>query len=426
MTSAEFARKYNLLKCVSEHGARTYLAEQKGLARGRIVMVHYLDVGSSSETKQLVERLGTITTDAMDKVVEATDVDGVPVVVTFFISDFQSLPAWLDQHTDRSPSRQAGNFTSIFGAPSAPAPAQPAAPVQLPKKEAGDFTRIFGSPSKPSTPDDAAATLIMPAMSPPPPPPQKAPSDFTSIFGSAGATAGVPIPPPSPVPQPRPQPTRPRASEFTSIFGKVADERPLGVPQPNLDAVAPLAPLPPEPAPPTPEPRGEGFTQLFQRLATPGAGSPTQSSGMPVASGPASAGGAMPPFPSAPPSPPPPPSAASGGSEFTRMLGRVTPDDAHSARMAGGGAVVPPSSRGISEVMPRVAPPVAPGLSAPPPPPMPQWQAPAAPQPPKVERPPAEPSAVTTAASKNKLILVIGINVALLLVLGIVLYFVLN
>src|SRR5574338_863200 len=109
MTSAEFARKYNLLKCVSEHGARTYLAEQRGLARGRIVMVHYLDVGSAADARALLDRIGTLTTEAMDKVVETTEVDGVPVAVTLFLPQFESLPAWLGANAQsRSEERRVG------------------------------------------------------------------------------------------------------------------------------------------------------------------------------------------------------------------------------------------------------------------------------------------------------------------------------
>src|SRR5262245_58002575 len=128
MTSAEFSRKYNLLKCVSEHGARTYLAEQKGLTRGRIVMVHYLDVGSRDDTQHLLERVGVRSTAAMDKVVETTEVDAVPVVVTLFIQPFESLPAWLDQHaTGTAAAKKIGDFTRMF---EQPAPAPP--PVQRP------------------------------------------------------------------------------------------------------------------------------------------------------------------------------------------------------------------------------------------------------------------------------------------------------
>jgi len=129
MTSAEFSRKYNLLKCVSEHGARTYLAEQKGLTRGRIVMVHYLDVGSRDDTLHLLERVGALSTSAMDKVVETTEVDAVPVVVTLFIQPFESLPAWLDQHaTGTAAAKKIGDFTRMFEQP-APAPAQRAPPL---------------------------------------------------------------------------------------------------------------------------------------------------------------------------------------------------------------------------------------------------------------------------------------------------------
>jgi hypothetical protein len=345
MTSAEFSRKYNLLKCVSEQGARTYLAEQKGLTRGRIVMVHYLDVGSRDDTQHLLERVGALSTAAMDKVVETTEVDAVPVVVTLFIQPFESLPAWLDQHaTGTAAAKKIGDFTRMFEQPAAP-PAPRAQPGAAPPPPA---------PKQQTPPPIAHAAPSAPPPKPPPPTPAHAPppgpGDFTRAFGgvqlppsppaSAHATPMPSAPAPQPVQMPprmppsAPPPTPPARAggpgEFTRIFGKVDEPHRLEVPpEPMLAPVVPLAPVDEPLAPPAPAPKsgGEGFTQLFERLSstpTPPPIAPAKAVGTsaPNVTQPSARPGLAPSMPAgnAPSAPPP-----RSGSEYTQMMGRLTP-----------------------------------------------------------------------------------------------------
>lgn len=115
--------------------------------------------------------------------------------------------------------------------------------------------------------------------------------------------------------------------EFTRIFGKVDEPHRMEVPpEPMLAPVVPLAPVDEPLAPPAPAPKsGEGFTQLFERLSS----TPTPP---PIA--PAKAVGTsapnvtpLPAMPGAVPSMPAAstPPATRGGSEYTQMLGRLTP-----------------------------------------------------------------------------------------------------
>src|SRR5260370_20591616 len=97
MTSAEFAAKYRVLKTLTEHGARTQIAQE--VALGRMVMVHHLDVGTSAESQRLVAKLGGLAADAMAKVFDVVTVDGTQVVVTHFLATFTDLPSWLEENS---------------------------------------------------------------------------------------------------------------------------------------------------------------------------------------------------------------------------------------------------------------------------------------------------------------------------------------
>jgi len=409
MTSAEFSRKYNLLKCVSEQGARTYLAEQKGLTRGRIVMVHYLDVGSRDDTQHLLERVGALSTAAMDKVVETTEVDAVPVVVTLFIQPFESLPAWLDQHaTGTAAAKKIGDFTRMFEQPSPSPRTQPSAPPPPP------------AAPKPQTPPPIAHTA--PSAPPPKPPtptpahaPPTGPGDFTRAFGGVQLPPQAPAyatPMPSAPPQPSqtpprmppvmPPPPQPQAraggaGEFTRIFGKVDEpHRMEEPPEPMLAPVVPLAPVDEPLAPPAPAPKsgGEGFTQLFERLSstpTPPPIAPAKAIGTsaPNVTQPPAMPGKAPSMPAA--SVPP---ATHGGSEYTQMMGRLAPSS---------GTPTLPNAPQLGA--PSLA---APNLGLPSPnlgsaPPVPQAAPPA-------EAPKAVPSPTPSPNERSKLVLVIALG----------------
>src|SRR5262245_61515989 len=97
MTSAEFAAKYRVLKTLTEHGARTQIAQE--VALGRMVMVHHLDVGTPAERQRLAAKVSGLTADAMGKVFDVVTIDGTQVIVTHFLATFIDLPSWLEQNS---------------------------------------------------------------------------------------------------------------------------------------------------------------------------------------------------------------------------------------------------------------------------------------------------------------------------------------
>src|SRR6185503_8600979 len=96
MTSAEFVAKYRVLKTLTEHGARSQIAQE--VALGRMVMVHHLDVGSAVDRQRLLASVGALDGATASKVIEILDVDGSKVVVTQFLATFTDFPSWLSQH----------------------------------------------------------------------------------------------------------------------------------------------------------------------------------------------------------------------------------------------------------------------------------------------------------------------------------------
>src|SRR5262245_24938375 len=124
MTSAEFSAKYRVLKTLTEHGARSQIAQE--IALGRMVMVHHLNVGSAVERQRLVAGLGALDPAASAKVIEVTDVDGVKVVVTQFLATFTDLPAWVAQHS------VSGNEPTLVIQALQPPHAKPVAPPAMP------------------------------------------------------------------------------------------------------------------------------------------------------------------------------------------------------------------------------------------------------------------------------------------------------
>src|SRR6185503_5079539 len=124
MTSAEFVAKYRVLKTLTEHGARSQIAQE--VALGRMVMVHHLDVGSQNDRQRMLTNLSALEPAAASKVLEVLDVDGVKVVVTQFLATFKDFPSWLQEH-----SLPAEAATVIMSAVQVPPP-RPAAPPPAP------------------------------------------------------------------------------------------------------------------------------------------------------------------------------------------------------------------------------------------------------------------------------------------------------
>src|SRR3954464_11222380 len=148
MTSAEFATKYRVLKSLTEHGARSQIAQEGAL--GRMVMVHNLDVGSTTDRQRLLAGVAGLDAAASAKVLEILDVNGTKIVVTQFLATFTDFPTWLAQH-----ELSADESTLVMHAvvpPSAPPSPRPAAP---------------SSAASPSSPPLPPSVRPLPTQAPP-------------------------------------------------------------------------------------------------------------------------------------------------------------------------------------------------------------------------------------------------------------------
>src|SRR5262245_32137206 len=167
MTSAEFAAKYRVLKSLTEHGARSQIAQE--LALGRMVMVHHLDIGSPHDRQRLLASVAALEPSGAAKVIEIADVDGTKVIVTQFLATFTDFPTWVRQHATVS-TDAATVVMEAVPPPSSRAPAPPAS-----EKSAQGFTALFGAggAAPPAEPSATPPTRSAPAQrSAPPPPPQ--------------------------------------------------------------------------------------------------------------------------------------------------------------------------------------------------------------------------------------------------------------
>jgi hypothetical protein len=330
MTSAEFLAKYRVLKTLTEHGARTQIAQE--VALGRMVMVHHLDVGTSAECQRLAAKVGRLTPDAASKVFDVVTVDGTQVIVTHFLATFIDLPSWLEQNsaspdpleaktvlmeapelstpreTDPAPiapaasippASRSGGFTALFGAsaitpppPGSPPAAQkgaftevfggtkqppaPAGPPAAPSRAAnpavstGDVTRVFQGTKPPATgPAPAAETPPLPARPPEP--------SFTSLFGekqSRGAEQSSPVFRSSAPGMPGAGPSGPPVSPNAARFGSV---------MPPVDPSPPPRPASAPPPAPAVNPASDDFNALFARLDPAGSSQPPAPSPAPPA-----------------------------------------------------------------------------------------------------------------------------------------------
>jgi len=300
MTSAEFAAKYRVLKTLTEHGARTQIAQE--VALGRMVMVHHLDVGTTEERQSLVAKVGRLTPDAAAKVFDVVTVGDMRVIVTHFLATFTDLPSWLEVNSASAdpseaktvlmeapelppPPSASGGFTSVFGASALPPVAAPevtqpsaadsAAPSGAPSAGEGDkgsFTEIFAGPkpaaprsgkrSTPRTPTPRVAPPVAPPAETPStapssvaePPVAAPPGDFTRVFQGGAlqttdprrpTTPPPPAAPTSPPAAPPPVVRRPSDQSFTSVFGAkppVSDAPPPALRAPGVAAPAPSGP----------------------------------------------------------------------------------------------------------------------------------------------------------------------------------------
>ncbi|NNF25901.1 MAG: hypothetical protein HKN73_01600, partial [Gemmatimonadetes bacterium] len=197
MTRDELLARYDLIEQVTEGDVETHHALHQS---GAVVMVHFLR-GSPTRNlavAQAVQRLGA-GEGSSGKVLHVHDVEGQPVVVTRFITDFVSLEHWL-------------------------------ATLGLPVAEVdtgGDETLILQPGEGLGRPLDAGAVL-----QPPPPGPEEPPA---------------PELPPSPVespPPPQEPPPRGGGGEFTNMFRAAPPaETPPVKPDQALTVETPRPPL---------------------------------------------------------------------------------------------------------------------------------------------------------------------------------------
>ena len=259
-------------------------------------MLHHLP-GDLPERERLLVLLDGLSAADQSLIVErADDVDGALVLVTRFIQDFQSFPAWLEACARRStgggaapappalddvslprPSARAervvGDFTRMFGpegsaavgsqssptpspdVPPAPAAAPPTAPAREKpnirwRERSAEADRLERSQERPIVRWKSASSTVRPrdpgvsppaaALPPPAPPiarPGPQPGELTRLFGPSGSgPADVAPPPVTPSPSPPLRAPSARPAEFAPMFQPVPN---LGIPSPNPKEQAP-------------------------------------------------------------------------------------------------------------------------------------------------------------------------------------------
>lgn len=177
MTKDEFRERFQLFRKMAAGAVRTY----HGMNRyGEGVMVHLLE-GSDEQNRAMLDRLSTLRAEARDRILEITEVDGQPVVVTDFILDFESFAQWLDAPGPKAPEPRPAS-PEPPPEPASPAPPEEGRPpfssVEPPP---GEFTRLFGRSPSAEDPSPAAEQDAGPR------PTTSPPGEFTMLFGGGEA-----------------------------------------------------------------------------------------------------------------------------------------------------------------------------------------------------------------------------------------------
>jgi hypothetical protein len=262
------AGKYELLEVLHDAGIRTCRARQVTL--GHVVMVHFIPGSQGGDDFALLDRLAQLPELARRLFFDAGEHESVPYVVSWPLTGFDSLPAWLERTIEKNrpqPKAAPGapkaattdpsEFSRLFfnGMKESPAPPSVKEPPPSqavkepppPPKEPGEFTRLFQVPATVKTPPRApAGPPPAPASSAPAPaPPASGPGEFTQFF-QRGAT-GEPR-------QPNPHETEILpASPFFPSPGRAAEHS-----LETVDWGVPPAPATPRPKPPAASPRAPG------------------------------------------------------------------------------------------------------------------------------------------------------------------------
>ncbi|HUE96310.1 MAG TPA: hypothetical protein VMN39_06600, partial [Longimicrobiaceae bacterium] len=186
--------RYRLLEQVTEPPVRTFHALTRA---GAVVMVHHIDGGPDGEAERVRSKIDQLDPAVRRSILEVHDAAGSLAIVTKFILDFDSFPAWLDSNQRASPpttvAATAPPIADLAGAEHA--------------QGAGEFTRIFrtaasGSentegPAAAETPPELAGNAEggYPTTSIPDPPP--GPDTANAAVPSVGADPEVWAEPPS-------------------------------------------------------------------------------------------------------------------------------------------------------------------------------------------------------------------------------------
>lgn len=330
MTRDDFQSRYRLLQTARRSGGA--ITHHALSPEGAVVMVHFLD-GDPDLVASLLERIESAGPSIADRVIERTEVEGTPVLVTRFIMDFEGLDGWL-------PPLPPG--TSGLGAPPEEGAAKgsreveasptPGAPLEREPPGTGgsddgpgEFTRMFramggdgGAPSESPPAPPAEPPPPAPAAPPPvaPPPAADEPGEFTRQFGRLDPPVpgedlfGGPPPetPSRDIPSPRygiPDEGEGGAARDSGASGGGS----VPVPEPDFGAFSrPRSPAPSTPPPPPPPATG-----------SPPSYAPLEDSYLDRLHE------AAPPAPEPGPPPPEAPAAPSGPGAYTRVIAGMTP-----------------------------------------------------------------------------------------------------
>ncbi len=260
-------------------------------------MVHFLEAGQRYEPGSPGAGVRTTTIDARSQILDAGISDGTQYLVTYPVTDFTSLRAWLDsvapapRHAASSPAppppakaplaatRRGGDelqATSIRPAYVSPAPAKPSTAAP------GEFTQMFGSgagaagrpPGSADGPSVKPTPIAFQDISPRPVSnPGRDSGGFPAHFGGGAPQPAVIRPTPSPAPGPVP----PGVGEFTSMFGTPPTGRPAAGPiqgtrdssEARIFFSPPAVATPPAAPVPVAADRPGEFTMMFQNEGTP-------------------------------------------------------------------------------------------------------------------------------------------------------------
>jgi len=311
MSREELSSRYQLLEEIAAGATTSYHA----LAHtGVVVMAHFLG-GDEERRAEILARVERLPRAPDGKVIEVTESDGRPVVVTKFILEFESFESWLD--SVETPDSEPGEFTRMFKRPDLPEDrsAEDEAPAPERDDEPGEFTRLFDQPdlgeggeapspgdggespsptgeTPPASGEGSSAVPDDASSGPPSPPARSEPGEFTRMFRGLDADAAEA--------EERPAGEEPAQARPT-------DEAPAeegGPTRAEPDAPDPLSPppdAPPPPEPPSP-PRTEASEPPSPRRTGP-AGSPSSPEPPPPPRSEASEPGSPPRTPSGPAEP---------------------------------------------------------------------------------------------------------------------------